>query len=119
MQLVGGFYPHLLPHYLSDYEFTMRAHKKGLKLLVPPDIRLYWNRETTGFREIEERSLLPFLRKYFSKKAAGNPLYWTTFVLLSSPVKYMPIHLAKVWQIALLTIVKQRLRMLTLKRKQS
>lgn len=27
---IGGFYPKLLPHYLSDYEFTIRAYKKSL-----------------------------------------------------------------------------------------
>ena len=119
LQVVGGFYPCLLPHYLSDYEFTMRAHKKGLTLLVPPDLKLYWNRKTTGFREIEERSLLQFLRKFFSKKAAGNPVYWSTFVLLASQKKYLPLHLAKIWRVALFSIVKQLLRMLSPKHKRA
>jgi GT2 family glycosyltransferase len=118
LQVVGGFYPRLLPHYLSDYEFTIRAQKKGLKLLVPPDLKLYWNRETTGFREIEEDSLPLFLSKFFSKKAASNPVYWTTFVFLVSPLKYLPLHLAKIWKSALFTIIKQMLRMLFPKQKQ-
>jgi GT2 family glycosyltransferase len=117
LQVVGGFYPRLLPHYLSDYEFTMRAHKKGLCLLVSPNLKLYWNRGTTGFREIEEDNLLPFLRKFFSKKAAGNPVYWTTFVFLVSPIKYLPLHLAKIWAGALYSIVKQMLWMLSPKHK--
>jgi len=82
LQVVGGFYPRLLPHYLSDYEFTMRAHKK-------------------------ENHLLLFLRKFFSIKSAGNPVYWTTFVFLVSPMKYLPLHLAKIWKGALFTIVKR------------
>jgi GT2 family glycosyltransferase len=28
---IGGFHPRILPHYLSDYEYTIRAHKLGLK----------------------------------------------------------------------------------------
>lgn len=118
LQAVGGFYPRLLPHYLSDYEFTMRAYKKGLNLLASPDLKLYWNRETTGFRIIEEDGLLSFLRKFFSKKAAGNPVYWTTFVFLVSPMKYLPFHLAKIWKGALFSIVKQMLRILSSKHKQ-
>ena len=117
LQVVGGFHPHLLPHYLSDYEFTMRAHKKGLRLLVAPELELYWNRGTTGFRAIEEADLLPFLRKFFSKKAAGNPVYWSTFLFLASPLKYLPSHLATIWKGALFTIARQMLRMLSIKHK--
>lgn len=117
LQIVGGFYPRLLPHYLSDYEFTMRAHKKGLSLLASPDLKLYWNRETTGFRKIEEDNLRHFLRKFFSKKATGNPVYWSTFVFLVSPMKSLPLHLAKIWKDALFSIVKQMLRMLSTKHK--
>jgi GT2 family glycosyltransferase len=110
LRVVGGFYPRLLPHYGSDYEFTVRAHRKGLRLFVPPDLKLYWSRKTTGFHQIEEDSLLSFLRKFFSKKAPGNPVYWTTLVLLLSPIKFMPLHLAKIWKAALSNIVKQILR---------
>jgi GT2 family glycosyltransferase len=117
LQSVGGFYPRLLPHYLSDYEFTMRAYKKGLSLFVPPDLKLYWNRATTGFREIEEDNLLLFFRKFFSKKAAGNPVYWTTFVFLVSPTKYLLLHLVKIWKGALFTIIKKMLLMLSPKNK--
>lgn len=117
LQVVGGFYPHLLPHYLSDYEFTMRAHKKGLCLLASLDLKLYWSRGTTGFHKIEEDDLLTFLRKFFSKKSAGNPVYWTTFLFLASPMKYLPLHLAKIWQNALFTIVRQMRRTLSSKLK--
>jgi GT2 family glycosyltransferase len=119
LQVVGGFYPRLLPHYLSDYEFTIRAYKKGLILLVSSDLKLYWNRETTGIRIFEDDSLLPFLKKFFSKKAAGNPVYWTSFVILVSPMKYLPLHLAKIWTGALFTIVKQVLRILLPMQKQA
>lgn len=117
LQVIGGFYPHLLPHYLSDYEFTIRAHKKGFRLLVSSELKLYWNRGTTGFRIIEEDGLLLFLRKFFSKKAAGNPVYWTTFLILACPMKYLPLHLVTIWKGALLSIVKQMLRMLFPKHK--
>jgi GT2 family glycosyltransferase len=33
-QQSGGFRPRLLPHYLSDYEFTIRLHRRGTPLVV-------------------------------------------------------------------------------------
>ena len=40
---IGGFYPRLLPHYASDYEFTVRAHNKGFALVVDERLKLYAN----------------------------------------------------------------------------
>ena len=37
---IGGFYPRLLPHYLSDYEFTLRAKSKGFSLVAEPSFVL-------------------------------------------------------------------------------
>ena len=110
LQIVGGFHPYLLPHYLSDYEFTMRAYKKGLTLSVSPDIKLYWSQGTTGFHLIEEDDLLPFLKKTFSKKSAGNPVYWTMFVFLNSSIKNMPSHLIKIWMSTLRKILGKSFR---------
>ncbi|MFZ5502759.1 MAG: glycosyltransferase family 2 protein [Pseudomonadota bacterium] len=112
LQSIGGFYPRLLPHYLSDYEFTMRAYRKGLVLESLPDLKLYWNRETTGHHVIEEDNLLPFLRKIFSKKTPGNPVYRTSFLLLIGSTRYLPFNLTKIWVGVLYRIFKRMLRML-------
>ncbi|MES2025545.1 MAG: glycosyltransferase [Pseudomonadota bacterium] len=103
---VGDFYPRLLPHYLSDYEFTIRAHRKGIHLLVSPDIKLWWNQETTGFRAFSKQSFLHFMKEYFSKKSALNPFYWSSFVILACPARYLPRHLFRIWKNALKTIFK-------------
>lgn len=107
MQKIGDFHTRLLPHYLSDYEYTIRAHRSGLKLIVSPELRLYWNRAATGFREIEESALLPFLKKFFSKKSAGNPVYWSTFIFLACSMRYWPLHLARIWAGATFAVVRQ------------
>lgn len=117
LQVIGGFFPRLLPHYLSDYEFTMRAHKKGFRLVASSELKIYWNRETTGFRKIEEQNLLVFFGKFFSKKSAGNPVYWTTFLFLASPMRYLPLHVVRIWKGALYNIVKQVLQMCSRKHK--
>jgi GT2 family glycosyltransferase len=94
---IGGFHPRLLPHYLSDYEYTIRAHKKGLRCESSSELLIVANDETTGYRVIKERSFINFLKKYFSKKASANPIYWSSFVFLTvSPVWILP-NLARVW----------------------
>ena len=38
LRRIGGFHPRMLPHYLSDYEFTIRAHRKGFRLATYPTL---------------------------------------------------------------------------------
>ncbi len=79
---IGGFHPILLPHYLSDYEFTIRAKRKGFVLQTTSDIFLWVNESTTGYHEVKQ------IKKVFSKKSSINPFYLTMFILLSCPWKY-------------------------------
>lgn len=94
---IGGFYPRLVPHYLSDLEFTMRGHKNGLRLMIHPDFRIYIDFEATGFRELGNESFSQYLKKVFSKRAAMNPIHWSNFILLHSPYKYKLANLASIW----------------------
>lgn len=107
---IGGFHPHLLPHYNADYEFTMRAHRKGFRLRVSHQLRLTWDETTTGFHRFNEMPFKTFLRQYFSKKSLGNPLYHSAFVLLVCPAIWIPIHLFKIWIGALLTIGRRAIQ---------
>jgi GT2 family glycosyltransferase len=104
---VGDFYPLFLPHYLSDYEYTIRAHRKGFKLYTSSELRLWMNEETTGPRHFKELNFSLFLKRYFSKKSAVNPLYWSTFVILAVPKLWVPYHLSKIWLGAVVTIIKR------------
>ena len=109
---VGGFYPRLLPHYLSDFEFTIRAHNKGLKLLAYPELKVIVNENTsgflqTGFEKLKDKELCSFIKKYFSKKSKSNPIYFTVFVLLTCPKIWIPLNIARVWKWALTVILKQ------------
>jgi GT2 family glycosyltransferase len=94
---VGGFRPKLLPHYLSDIEFTARAKAIGKKLISHKDFSLWIDFETTGYKLLNEDSFKVFLKKSFSKRSAMNPVYWSIFVFLRSPIKYIPINLARIW----------------------
>jgi glycosyltransferase involved in cell wall biosynthesis len=103
---IGDFYPRLLPHYTGDYEYTMRAYRKGLRLCTEPSLRLWLNEETTGFQDYSDLSFAEFLRKFFSKKSMLSPIYWTPFIILTCPNIWIPINIARVWTSAFLRICR-------------
>jgi GT2 family glycosyltransferase len=97
-EALGGFHTRLLPHYLSDYEFTIRASRHGLQLRTDPTVRLVMDESTTGTRELDTRSPGRYLRSVLSIRATKNPIYWSTFVLLASPRLLIVPNLVRVWR---------------------
>ena len=95
---LGPFHTVLLPHYLSDYEFSIRAARRGLALRTDPRVRLTMDEAATGIRVRDLSSPRAYLRSVLSKKATENPFYWTTFVILASPRRYLVPNLMRVWQ---------------------
>lgn len=93
---IGGFYPRLLPHYLSDYEFTIRAGRKGFNLLTKNELKLQVNQGTTGYHKIEYRGIKSYYLEFFSNKNASNPRHLFCFVLLTCPFPYNVINAARV-----------------------
>jgi hypothetical protein len=96
---LGGFHPVLLPHYLSDYEFSMRARRKGLTMRSAPEVFLCFDDSPslTGIRSVKNMSTFEALRKNLSIRSTANPIYWSTFVMLGSPACYLPANLFRVW----------------------
>lgn len=97
LQKTGDFHPKLLPHYLSDYEFTMRSHRKGLTLSTHPELKLWLNEETTGFHPNGKFHFTSILKRYFSRRSSSNKIDWTMFVLLTCPKDKILINLGRVW----------------------
>ena len=95
---LGGFHPRLLPHYMSDYEFTIRANRRGFALVSDPDVRLWLDRTTTGIRKVPKTSVGEYLRSTLSKRSVHNPIWWSTFLLLASPRRFLPRNLFRVWK---------------------
>jgi GT2 family glycosyltransferase len=85
---IGEFRPLLLPHYLSDYEFTYRAYVKGYKLMCPLNLYLTPMLNESGIRFFDHKKGFAYLRILFSKKCVTNPFYLTIFILIASPMKY-------------------------------
>ncbi|HEY4372685.1 MAG TPA: glycosyltransferase [Burkholderiales bacterium] len=98
---LGGFHPRLLPHYASDYEYTIRAHRRGRRLLTDPAVRLAVNQSATGVRKLTEISLRRHLRTVFSKRYVANPWYQSMFILLACPPRWKLVNLYRTWKIFL------------------
>ncbi|HSH72704.1 MAG TPA: glycosyltransferase [Methylophilaceae bacterium] len=106
IKLIGDFHPILLPHYLSDYEYTIRAHNKGFKCETSPDLLIKPNLETTGYHTISQGGIVQFLKHYFSKKSPGNPVYFTMFILLTGRSMSIIKNILNLWLHAIKLIVK-------------
>jgi GT2 family glycosyltransferase len=94
----GGFRPRLLPHYLSDYEFTIRAYRKGIRPVTDSRVKLVVNEAMTGQRFSDKSGIGPYFRSVFTKRSVPNPFYWTSFLLMACPPKFLPRNLARVWK---------------------
>lgn len=94
---IGGFHPHILPHYLSDYEFTLRAGRKGFSYQTSPDVFLRYDESLTGIRSVFGQSTFRALLMNLSIRSAGNPIYWTSFLLLACPGRSVAINVVRVW----------------------
>jgi GT2 family glycosyltransferase len=104
---IGGFYPCLLPHYASDYEFTVRAYNKGYALVVDEHLILYANESATGIMNFKnENTYSDFLKHLFSKKYALHPVYYSNFILLACPWPWKIFHVLILWTSSLWKIVK-------------
>lgn len=104
---VGNFHPKMLPHYLSDYEYTLRAGRKGMRLRTDDSVFLCPDFGLTGHHSYHGLGFVEFLRKYFSIKSAGNPVYWSAFVMLAVPKLWMLPNLIRVWYRAAAIIARQ------------
>lgn len=94
---IGNFRPDFLPHYGSDYEYTLRAFRKGLVCETSGDLLIMPNLEATGFHKLEKAELLSSIKKLFSRKSPSNPVYRSMLVLLTVPPIWIMPNLIRVW----------------------
>jgi GT2 family glycosyltransferase len=84
----GTFRPRFLPHYFSDYEFTIRARRHGIKILPARSVICQSTENTTGFHRIPPGSFLKVSRYMLSPRFSANPLTLFSFVLLAAPLQW-------------------------------
>jgi len=106
LKRMGNFHPVILPHYGSDYEFTMRAARKGFDMATIKDVVLIPDHSATGVREYEADSFADEIKVMFSKRCTYNPVYWTSLILLAFPIRYMPSNIFRVWAGAVWRLLK-------------
>lgn len=82
LKVIGGFHPVLLPHYFSDYEWTIRASRRGIKIIANDSVTFKFDDQTTGLRAREGQTV----KQLFSKKSNANPFYRLMFIILVTPV---------------------------------
>jgi GT2 family glycosyltransferase len=86
---LGPLHPWLLPHYLSDIEYTIRAKRRGFKLVISSHTHIYVDRSNTGSHKDNSTRFKEYLINHLlSKKSAYNTVYWGNFVLLAAPRQY-------------------------------
>lgn len=93
----GGFRPRWLPHYLSDYEFTIRLRRLGYSLLCEERFIAEMDDSTSGLSSYPCGNLRDFFKLSFSNRAKFNPKHWSAFVILTCPAKLIPLHLTRIW----------------------
>jgi GT2 family glycosyltransferase len=92
---IGGFYPHILPHYTSDYEFTVRAFRKGYNLISDPYLKIWVNELTTGYHQMKDN--LWNVKQIFSIKSPENPIYFSLFIILACPLQWKILNICRIW----------------------
>ena len=105
---IGGFRPAALPHYLSDYEFTLRARRAGLALRIAHTATLGVHLGRTG-RSLANLFAEPRLARFrllLSPRFKDNPVVWSRFVGLAVPPARRPWLWAKVWAHAAVVAVR-------------
>jgi GT2 family glycosyltransferase len=111
VERTGDFHPRVLPHYLSDYEWTMRASRRGIRCIT--DRRLVLDSPNKGasghwdFTKVDD--LREYLKLVFSHRSHANPLYWSVFVLLASGWPVIPYRIARVWVLFLGEVFRRAL----------
>lgn len=93
----GGLRPHRLPHYLSDYEFTLRLRRQGVQLRSDERFHATVRLEMTGQAGYRRDGLGAFWSEAFSNRAKYNPRHMSWFILMACPLWVVPLHLARVW----------------------
>jgi len=94
---IGGFYPERIPHFLSDYEYSIRAFKKKYTLVVDNNLVAWVNEETSWNYNEEQRNIIEFIRYNFSNRCSSNPIHWTFFCLIVCPNIWKLINVIRIW----------------------
>lgn len=85
---IGNFDKKKFPHYLSDYEFSIRARNFGYKLLVDHKSVIYSDPKHTGLQASTKIKFIDIKSLFFSKKSKANIKDHILFIFTCAPNKF-------------------------------
>lgn len=87
---IGNFNKDRFPHYIADYDFTMRAFNAGIKLILSYKSIIYTRTDITGISIKEDRplTLKEAYVNFFSIKSANNIMDHVNFINSNCPKGY-------------------------------
>lgn len=88
LRRIGGLHPTLLPHYTSDYVFTMTAHRRGIRLIPARSVCAKFSDETTGDHGLDLYHGWSKVKHLFSPRFSYNPIHQFFFVWYACPWPY-------------------------------
>jgi GT2 family glycosyltransferase len=91
LSIMGTFRPRLLPQYFSDYEFTIRARRRGIRLLPAQHITCSATEYTTGSHQLKDGSFSQVAAQMLTPRFSAHPRSLFMFILLSAPLFWKPI----------------------------
>lgn len=100
VKAIGDFHPWLLPHYWSDYEYTIRAIRKGFRYCAKDSVWVEADFRSTGDRFLGDAVGWNFVRRLFSVRSIHNPFFKSNFVFLAVPLRWKFQNLFRIWLIS-------------------
>ena len=92
---IGLYDEKTFPHYSADYDFTLRARKKGYKVYCSHDARLEIYPEASGDKQNrKKKSLKAYYNHLFTRRGGGNAGRFLKFAVRNCPPQYMVPYIA-------------------------
>jgi len=104
---IGAFRPSFLPHYWSDYEYTIRAARRGLACYTTKLVWLEADFCSTGDRDLGAEIGWEYVRRLFSIKYIHNPVFISAFVVCAVPARWVIPNLLRIWWGAIRRLFRQ------------
>ncbi|MEO3431128.1 glycosyltransferase [Pelagibius sp. CAU 1746] len=94
---IGRFHTRILNHYGSDYEWTIRAGRKGFELWTDPRLTLIPMYEKTGHRPSASPTFSECMKLYMAKHSTSNVFMRTVLYALTGSRRHLPMILCSYW----------------------
>jgi hypothetical protein len=96
-----------LPHYWSDYEYTIRAARRGLAFYTTNLVWLEAEFGSPGDRDLGAETGWKYVRRLFSIKCIHNPVFISAFVIYAVPVRWVIPNLLRTWWRAIRQLIRR------------